>query len=113
MSEEQTLTAEERFWSAEVRAELAGWCDEVGVGLGTKFFWAMQETKDRWAFETRGRKVLQHDVDRAHSLAARWNELMEDGKFWDAVQYERELRALKADRWWEVCELQIGPLGWF
>jgi hypothetical protein len=114
MKEEgQTLTAEERFWSAEVRAELSGWCDEVGVGLGTQMFWAMQETKDRYQFETRGKKVLQHDVDKAHALAKRWNELMDDGDFWDAVQYERLLREAKANRWWELCELQFSPLGWY
>jgi hypothetical protein len=114
MKEEQKeLTAHERFWSEEVRAELSGWCEEVGVGQGTKFFWAMQETKDRMAFEFRGKKVLQHHVDKAHALANRWNELMEDGTFWDAVQYERTIRAKKVDRWWEVCELQMSELGWF
>lgn len=110
MSEQQT---QDGFWTEEVRSELSGWCAEVGVGLGTQMFWAMQETKDRYAFVTKGRKVLQHNVDAAHALALRWKELLEDGTFWTAVQYERELRARKAALWWQECELQMSELGWF
>jgi hypothetical protein len=94
-------TPSNEFWNAITRAELKSLCGECGVGDGTKIFWAYQETKDRYQV-SRGWTLTQKTIDRRHEEALRWNELMDDGTFWDAYTYEIQ---------YVNCKFEFDPIG--
>jgi hypothetical protein len=66
-------------------------------------FWAQQETRDRHKQVVLTVEVIQ---DR-HELALLWNQLWNDGTFWDAYDYELGIVRSKVSASWPNGEEMV------